>query len=383
MQATHPKGQKALRTVPLFEFPLILKRSRNLGIKAAQIKGIGDTSWAFLGKQNRTTKSNKHHSSHAPQTKQNKQTNTRRYCFAATSRTDCAWVAAILGRPDHTVRPPGRSSQVPARRCGDFHLLGARGARGGPGGGGRGSGAREESVRARPAGGAAGWQPIRRLRDRHPAPPPPPPLPFFLVPGCARRARDRAPGLTPLRAVRPSLGVPVWGSVPPAPASRPPGRLPVSQTSATELLTPAASAPPLPLGPLLRSGFPPSLPLPGTQAAHCKTQVPAAASPGPTVPSPGSRQLFLAAATAAPGAAGPPRVTMPSKTKYNLVDDGHDLRIPLHNEDAFQHGISFEAKVRGHQEGSIRGGRSGWMGCQLSWTQSRWVRPFSAPAQNS
>ncbi|KAI4579429.1 hypothetical protein MJT46_000797 [Ovis ammon polii x Ovis aries] len=35
---------------------------------------------------------------------------------------------------------------------------------------------------------------------------------------------------------------------------------------------------------------------------------------------------------------------MPSKTKYNLVDDGHDLRIPLHNEDAFQHGICFEAK---------------------------------------
>ncbi|KAL0590871.1 hypothetical protein AAY473_038339 [Plecturocebus cupreus] len=36
---------------------------------------------------------------------------------------------------------------------------------------------------------------------------------------------------------------------------------------------------------------------------------------------------------------------MPSKTKYNLVDDGHDLRIPLHNEDAFQHGICFEAKA--------------------------------------
>ncbi|XP_032701341.1 carboxyl-terminal PDZ ligand of neuronal nitric oxide synthase protein isoform X2 [Lontra canadensis] len=36
---------------------------------------------------------------------------------------------------------------------------------------------------------------------------------------------------------------------------------------------------------------------------------------------------------------------MPSKTKYNLVDDGHDLRIPLHNEDAFQHGICFEAKI--------------------------------------
>ncbi|KFO38397.1 Carboxyl-terminal PDZ ligand of neuronal nitric oxide synthase protein [Fukomys damarensis] len=38
---------------------------------------------------------------------------------------------------------------------------------------------------------------------------------------------------------------------------------------------------------------------------------------------------------------------MPSKTKYNLVDDGHDLRIPLHNEDAFQHGICFEAKLQG------------------------------------
>uniref|UniRef100_A0A3B3T3M1 Nitric oxide synthase 1 (neuronal) adaptor protein a n=1 Tax=Paramormyrops kingsleyae TaxID=1676925 RepID=A0A3B3T3M1_9TELE len=35
---------------------------------------------------------------------------------------------------------------------------------------------------------------------------------------------------------------------------------------------------------------------------------------------------------------------MPGKTKYNLVDDGHDLRIPLHNEEAFQHGINFEAK---------------------------------------
>ncbi|XP_055364168.1 carboxyl-terminal PDZ ligand of neuronal nitric oxide synthase protein-like isoform X2 [Betta splendens] len=38
---------------------------------------------------------------------------------------------------------------------------------------------------------------------------------------------------------------------------------------------------------------------------------------------------------------------MPGKTKYNLVDDGHDLRIPLHNEDAFQHGINFEAKYIG------------------------------------
>ncbi|XP_071607380.1 carboxyl-terminal PDZ ligand of neuronal nitric oxide synthase protein isoform X1 [Heliangelus exortis] len=38
---------------------------------------------------------------------------------------------------------------------------------------------------------------------------------------------------------------------------------------------------------------------------------------------------------------------MPAKSKYNLVDDRHDLRIPLHNEDAFQHGICFEAKYIG------------------------------------
>ncbi|XP_009998181.1 PREDICTED: carboxyl-terminal PDZ ligand of neuronal nitric oxide synthase protein isoform X1 [Chaetura pelagica] len=38
---------------------------------------------------------------------------------------------------------------------------------------------------------------------------------------------------------------------------------------------------------------------------------------------------------------------MPTKSKYNLVDDRHDLRIPLHNEDAFQHGICFEAKYIG------------------------------------
>ena len=37
---------------------------------------------------------------------------------------------------------------------------------------------------------------------------------------------------------------------------------------------------------------------------------------------------------------------MPSKKQYDLVsDDGHDSRIPLHNEDAFQHGIPFQAKV--------------------------------------
>ncbi|XP_062989304.1 carboxyl-terminal PDZ ligand of neuronal nitric oxide synthase protein-like isoform X2 [Elgaria multicarinata webbii] len=33
-----------------------------------------------------------------------------------------------------------------------------------------------------------------------------------------------------------------------------------------------------------------------------------------------------------------------AKSRYNLVDDRHDLRIPLHNDDAFQHGIGFEAK---------------------------------------
>uniref|UniRef100_A0A8C0J9A4 Carboxyl-terminal PDZ ligand of neuronal nitric oxide synthase protein n=1 Tax=Chelonoidis abingdonii TaxID=106734 RepID=A0A8C0J9A4_CHEAB len=38
---------------------------------------------------------------------------------------------------------------------------------------------------------------------------------------------------------------------------------------------------------------------------------------------------------------------MPGKSRYNLVDDRHDLRVPLHNEDAFQHGICFEAKYIG------------------------------------
>ncbi|CAB1325830.1 unnamed protein product [Coregonus sp. 'balchen'] len=35
---------------------------------------------------------------------------------------------------------------------------------------------------------------------------------------------------------------------------------------------------------------------------------------------------------------------MPGITKYNLVDDAQDLRIPMHNEAAFQHGVCFEAK---------------------------------------
>ena len=38
--------------------------------------------------------------------------------------------------------------------------------------------------------------------------------------------------------------------------------------------------------------------------------------------------------------------SMPSKKEYDLVsDDGYDSRIPLHNDDAFQHGIYFTAKV--------------------------------------
>lgn len=37
---------------------------------------------------------------------------------------------------------------------------------------------------------------------------------------------------------------------------------------------------------------------------------------------------------------------MPGVTKYNLVDDAHDLRIPMHNEEVFKYGVCFEAKVR-------------------------------------
>lgn len=37
---------------------------------------------------------------------------------------------------------------------------------------------------------------------------------------------------------------------------------------------------------------------------------------------------------------------MPGVTKYNLVDDAHDLRIPMHNDEVFEHGVCFEAKVR-------------------------------------
>ncbi|XP_035219385.1 carboxyl-terminal PDZ ligand of neuronal nitric oxide synthase protein-like [Stegodyphus dumicola] len=42
---------------------------------------------------------------------------------------------------------------------------------------------------------------------------------------------------------------------------------------------------------------------------------------------------------------------MPSKKQYNLVnDDAYDSRIPLYNEEAFQHGITFHAKYIGSLE---------------------------------
>lgn len=31
--------------------------------------------------------------------------------------------------------------------------------------------------------------------------------------------------------------------------------------------------------------------------------------------------------------------------EYSKVDDINDTRVPLHNEDAFQHGLKFKAKV--------------------------------------
>lgn len=37
---------------------------------------------------------------------------------------------------------------------------------------------------------------------------------------------------------------------------------------------------------------------------------------------------------------------MPEKTRYNLVDDVNDLRIPMHDEDTFKQGVMFEVKVK-------------------------------------
>jgi len=36
---------------------------------------------------------------------------------------------------------------------------------------------------------------------------------------------------------------------------------------------------------------------------------------------------------------------MLEKSKYNLVDDSMDQRIPADNEGHFQHGLTFEVKV--------------------------------------
>ncbi|KAM4528032.1 carboxyl-terminal PDZ ligand of neuronal nitric oxide synthase protein isoform 1-T1 [Odontesthes bonariensis] len=38
---------------------------------------------------------------------------------------------------------------------------------------------------------------------------------------------------------------------------------------------------------------------------------------------------------------------MPARNRYNLVDDVADSRVPLHNEEAYQHGICFQAKYVG------------------------------------
>ncbi|KAM6918361.1 carboxyl-terminal PDZ ligand of neuronal nitric oxide synthase protein-like [Xenentodon cancila] len=48
---------------------------------------------------------------------------------------------------------------------------------------------------------------------------------------------------------------------------------------------------------------------------------------------------------------------MPGVTKYNLVDDAHDLRVPMHNEEVFKHGVSFEAKYIGSLEVGRPGSR--------------------------
>ncbi|XP_060900190.1 carboxyl-terminal PDZ ligand of neuronal nitric oxide synthase protein-like [Labrus mixtus] len=48
---------------------------------------------------------------------------------------------------------------------------------------------------------------------------------------------------------------------------------------------------------------------------------------------------------------------MPGVTKYNLVDDAHDLRIPMHNDEVFKHGVCFEAKYIGSLEVGRPGSR--------------------------
>lgn len=53
---------------------------------------------------------------------------------------------------------------------------------------------------------------------------------------------------------------------------------------------------------------------------------------------------------------------MPARrNRYNLVNDVTDARLPLHNEEAYQHGISFQAKVRARYTHH----RRGWSRTQL------------------
>lgn len=59
---------------------------------------------------------------------------------------------------------------------------------------------------------------------------------------------------------------------------------------------------------------------------------------------------------------------MPGVTKYNLVDDAHDLRLPMHNDEVFKHGVCFEAKVRTFCNRYFLGGRN-----ESMWSSSLYV----------
>lgn len=73
--------------------------------------------------------------------------------------------------------------------------------------------------------------------------------------------------------------------------------------------------------------------------------VAAAATALPSQPSPAWLSASVLGSRSAVLSAMPVGASPSAKSRYNLVDDRHDLRIPLHNDDAFQHGIGFEAKV--------------------------------------
>ncbi|KAJ6655447.1 hypothetical protein lerEdw1_005147 [Lerista edwardsae] len=73
----------------------------------------------------------------------------------------------------------------------------------------------------------------------------------------------------------------------------------------------------------------------------------AAAAALPSQPSPAWLSASGSGRRSAVLSAMPVGASPSAKSRYNLVDDRHDLRIPLHNDDAFQHGIGFEAKYIG------------------------------------